>query len=331
MNTPTLKQPLLPADRIPLEQSHHANGTSPERREPVYYLCPRLGIAADPDTAYNFPAELNHCYQVRPVTPVHLHHQINYCLSPNHARCPLYRQQAVVVLPAKRSKRPRLRLWQPKQQQPRPSRPHRPLLRLIPILFFVAAAFLLAAGWYYRDGLAAWLPPSTRLPAVAAPLASPTAPAVAIIPTATDTPTLTPSPTPTHTATPTTRPSATSTRTPSPSPSPSATQSPLYTLQSPTPSTTQSPISTLQSPTPAGTGCPPPAGWVLYTVQPNDSLFRLGQRFGLPYAELQLANCMGTSKAIYVGQQLYVPAQSPTATPPLPAGTPSSFPGEVES
>jgi LysM repeat protein len=108
---------------------------------------------------------------------------------------------------------------------------------------------------------------------------------------------------------------------------------------SPTPGTAE-PLATTQAtgtttPLPAATGCTPPAGWTLYTVRPGDSLFRLGQRYGVPYPELQAANCMGTTKQIYVGQRLYVPDPSPTVTAepadPLPAETPSFSPWQIDS
>jgi LysM repeat protein len=46
-----------------------------------------------------------------------------------------------------------------------------------------------------------------------------------------------------------------------------------------------------------------------------DTLYHLGQVYGIPYTDIQRANCL-TSTAIHVGQQLYVPPWAPhTPTP----------------
>ena len=77
---------------------------------------------------------------------------------------------------------------------------------------------------------------------------------------------------------------------------------------------------------PAPTRTPIPCGapktWVLYTVQPGDTLFHLGQLYGIPYTDLQRANCL-TSSTIRTGQLLYVPPwPQRTPSPTLP-GIPS--------
>ncbi len=61
--------------------------------------------------------------------------------------------------------------------------------------------------------------------------------------------------------------------------------------------------------------CGPPAGWVkTFVVQPGDNLYRIALSYGLTYPQLQRANCMGGSIAIYTGQRLWVP-NIPTRTP----------------
>lgn len=59
---------------------------------------------------------------------------------------------------------------------------------------------------------------------------------------------------------------------------------------------------------------PPPAGvaeavegGVLHTVQPNDTLNRLFVVYGVPMAEIQEANELGSSVVIRAGQQLFIP------------------------
>lgn len=61
--------------------------------------------------------------------------------------------------------------------------------------------------------------------------------------------------------------------------------------------------------------CGPPPGWVFYTVQPGDTLYRLSQVFGVSVWKIQLANCLGSSTTIRTGQQLSVPHWLPIYTP----------------
>ena len=82
-------------------------------------------------------------------------------------------------------------------------------------------------------------------------------------------------------------------------------------------------------PTPTATfiPCGPPAGWTFYTVQVGDNLYRISLKYRISVAELQLANCMGSSTEITAGQKLYVPNVA-TSTPvfvktPTPTITPS--------
>ena len=84
-----------------------------------------------------------------------------------------------------------------------------------------------------------------------------------------------------------------------------------------------------QTPLPCGR----PAGWIVYIVQPSDTLYRLSVAYGISVAELQQANCMGNSTLLRVGQTLYVPpwaphTPSPTISPPVfPTATATITPG----
>jgi LysM repeat protein len=83
--------------------------------------------------------------------------------------------------------------------------------------------------------------------------------------------------------------------------------------------------------------CGRPSGWVIYIVQPGDTLYRLSQAYGITVLELQRANCL-TGTLLHVGQSLYVPPwepvfptviyeqtlETPTELPPL--DTPSETP-----
>ncbi len=62
--------------------------------------------------------------------------------------------------------------------------------------------------------------------------------------------------------------------------------------------------------------CRTPSGWILYTVQAGDNLYRLSLAYRVTVAELQKANCMGSSTKIKAGQKLYVPNVA-TSTPDL--------------
>lgn len=65
--------------------------------------------------------------------------------------------------------------------------------------------------------------------------------------------------------------------------------------------------------------CGPPAGWVrTHIVQTGDTLFRIAQSYGVTHPQLQLANCMGSSTAIFAGQRLWVP-NVPTRIPAVTA------------
>ena len=90
----------------------------------------------------------------------------------------------------------------------------------------------------------------------------------------------------------------------------------LVPLLSPTPTATATPTET-QSPTsePKNTACKHPSSWIIYTVKPGDTLYQIGQRYRIPWQELQRANCLSTT-TIRVGQGLYVPNVPPSTSPP---------------
>lgn len=60
-------------------------------------------------------------------------------------------------------------------------------------------------------------------------------------------------------------------------------------------------------PTVTRIACGAPAGWIIYIVQPGDTLFRISLLYRVSVSQLQQANCLGGSSAIYTGQQLRVP------------------------
>lgn len=73
-------------------------------------------------------------------------------------------------------------------------------------------------------------------------------------------------------------------------------------------------------PTKIPISCGAPSGWIAYIVQPGDTLFHLSMSYGITVADLQRANCLGSSDLIHTGQRLYVPPWAPlfpTATFPF--------------
>ncbi len=59
--------------------------------------------------------------------------------------------------------------------------------------------------------------------------------------------------------------------------------------------------------------CGAPAGWVTYFVKTGDTLYKISLLYRVSVSQLQIANCLGASTYIYVGQPLKVP-NVPTST-----------------
>jgi LysM repeat protein len=79
-------------------------------------------------------------------------------------------------------------------------------------------------------------------------------------------------------------------------------------------------------PTSTATPCGPPANWVAYVVQANDTLFSLAAQTGTSVARVKRANCL-VGDTISIGQRLYLPSIPPTATPTAtPTTTPTATP-----
>lgn len=64
--------------------------------------------------------------------------------------------------------------------------------------------------------------------------------------------------------------------------------------------------------------CGAPAGWIQYSVQPGDTLYKISQLYRTTVSQLQNANCLGSSSTIFVGQKLWAP-NVPTSTPAITA------------
>lgn len=64
----------------------------------------------------------------------------------------------------------------------------------------------------------------------------------------------------------------------------------------------------------------------VYTVAYGDTWYSVGQRFGLPYQEIQAANGypIGSTTPLYANTQLIIPGLCTTTTPPQPTPVPPS-------
>ena len=79
-------------------------------------------------------------------------------------------------------------------------------------------------------------------------------------------------------------------------------------------------------PTKSPVPCGAPGTWVIYVVQQGDTLYHLGQVYGIPFTDIQRANCLSSTN-IHIGQRLYVPPWAPLIPSPtliLPSDTPSA-------
>ena len=76
-------------------------------------------------------------------------------------------------------------------------------------------------------------------------------------------------------------------------------------------------------PTNTPTPCGPFPGWVIYIVQPGDTLYSLARRHNTSVWAIARANCLRDYN-IYAGQRLYLPPLPPTPTPTFtPSATPT--------
>jgi len=107
---------------------------------------------------------------------------------------------------------------------------------------------------------------------------------------------------------------------------------PVPPSQTPQPLTNTVTVAASVTPSFTPVRCGAPRGWVRYTVQLGDTLFRLSTIFSISVPELQLANCLGWSSIIRAGEILYVPNVTPrytatlSATPVPPTATRTLIP-----
>lgn len=102
------------------------------------------------------------------------------------------------------------------------------------------------------------------------------------------------------------------TRTPAPTLTPTITLTPTLNLAGAIPG-----LHGLETPTPSTTpGCVPRKDWKLrYTVQRNDALARIADRYSTSVQELVAANCLTDPNVIVIGQELRVPGDTQPVQP----------------
>jgi LysM repeat protein len=258
--------------------------------------CPYLSIIEDPEVQLAFPSLQNCCRRARPVESANLEYQSKYCLTPNYVNCSVPTNDINTPLPEG------IRAVVPGR--------NRKLTFMIVVIVMVVG--FLAIGIWQSGFLGRLLNPLLKVTKTQTEIFTTPSPMPTMI---VNTPTSLISTSYTQTVIPTVIPTLVPTNSPTPLKTPSDTPTMLATpSKSPTLATTES-------------VCNPPAGWVSYTVQPNESLNQIALKFNMTVAELQEANCMGQSVVIYPGQVIYVP-NVPTRTPPrystrIPTRTPS--------
>ncbi|MBN2390631.1 MAG: LysM peptidoglycan-binding domain-containing protein [Anaerolineae bacterium] len=118
-----------------------------------------------------------------------------------------------------------------------------------------------------------------------------------------------------------------SSATPTPEPlsaTPTPTSTPTLTSL---PSATSTSLPMAGTPEPEAPCDSPPPGWVIYTIQPGDTIYSLARNTGTTIEALAQANCIQDVTKIYAGQKLYVPKLPPTPTlPPPPSPKPTPVP-----
>ncbi|MBW6465128.1 MAG: LysM peptidoglycan-binding domain-containing protein [Brevefilum sp.] len=61
--------------------------------------CPYIGLLGDAVTFSDFPAQMNACHHVDPVSTPDLYHQRSFCLSPAFVDCPIYQNDHGIRMP----------------------------------------------------------------------------------------------------------------------------------------------------------------------------------------------------------------------------------------
>ena len=253
-------------------------------------VCPYLGLIEDSQTALSFSSGSNVCYHAKPLASPNLEYQRSVCLKGRrHTLCPVFTRTELAPLPLEISGglANKLGLGRPISKRV-----------LLLILLGCVVLFLVGLGVFWllnnRNAISGLLSGKPGSPT----------PTISVLPFATATLSTTNIP-----ITPNVGISLTETLVASPS-----------QTQTPQPSLTFTLIGTTTVPIQTQIPCGSPNNWVVYIVRAGDTLSRLSQVYGVSIAELQRANCLGTSTVLHTGQILYVPfvaTFAPSATLPF--------------
>ena len=280
--------------------------------------CPYLGIVDDAETALAYPSPWNYCFRRGTPVSVTLEHQRNYCLATAYVGCPIYlqngeriglEQQGAVLKEQKR-------IVQSLEKNNNPKLPG--LLKIsqkniiIALGVLVVLVFLIWGIVWGKELLGGeWLfalqnpgKNPTLTPTSLKNVALTKSTAVVVTPTFRVVVISEPTPAMSSTAT-----IAISTKTTTLTPT--STKKVKKTEEEVT--STSNPVSTAS--------CGAPAGWVLYIVKQGDTLSSLSRVLGVSIAQLQSANCMGTSTQLYTGTSIYVPFYPPVVKTAIPTNT----------
>lgn len=156
--------------------------------------CPYFALLNDPDTSLLFPSSMGYCHHAHPPAPVKIAHQEAYCLTSQHATCPVFAHQERRALPTQ-------------IQGEQPEKPPRRGVGLTLFIVVVVLAVVVPLG-IWGGGLignrSVTREPEIPTRVVAAAVPGIALTATALQPTVMDTATAVPTrtPAPTHTATP---------------------------------------------------------------------------------------------------------------------------------
>ncbi|MDR3574720.1 MAG: LysM peptidoglycan-binding domain-containing protein [Anaerolineaceae bacterium] len=281
--------------------------------------CPFFGLEDDPETAATFPTDRNRCYRLSKPKSVGLDQQSSYCLTPGYKTCPIFQQQPPKPLALSDLPKPSAVISNP---------------FFLPVTVMLVAFLAMVSLFFYARSI--WgdnftvnlfvkeLSNYSFTSPTHTPTHLPSATPTLALPSSTSTPTITLTPT------------ITDTETPVPTVLAVTITDPPSSNKSASGSTHTTRTATLY---PTATVCGrPPSGWISYTIRYGDTLNSIAVAYGTTIAQLQSANCMGSSITIYAGNSLYVPyaatqvaistitstsAPAPTKTRrPVPTNTP---------
>lgn len=273
-------------------------------------VCPYLGLLQDSQTALAFPSASNLCYNAKPLASPNLEYQSSFCLKGRqHTHCPVFIRSELAPLPTEITS---LRVKKPLMGRPI----NKQIILLILLGLVVLILVVLGMIWLFNGH------PGINFSTLPGKTVSSTATSVEI-PSVTATYSVTNiAITPnvdilviSNTATPVTTPTVTATTQASQTPT-------MFVIITPIP------VHTLVS-------CGRPNTWVVYYVQPGDSLYHLSVIYGVTVADLQRANCLGSSTTLHSGQILYVPPWAPIAPSPTtpfivyPTAIPTAIPTDT--